>query len=70
MLDTTTLNEFKELSHTELATKLATIQQIVSTLYLDIINNEDGINFNEDAEIAVTKVCNNLYQALHNEDLF
>ncbi|CAB4135290.1 hypothetical protein UFOVP646_20 [uncultured Caudovirales phage] len=71
MFDTYTRNSFATtLTHEELATKIATIEQIVSTLYLNIINNEDYVNFSEETEIALTKVCNELYYAIHNDYLF
>jgi hypothetical protein len=70
MLDTTTLDKFKELSHTELATKLAVIEEIMYSLHLDIINNEDYENMSLETELALTKLSNDLHQAVYNKDLY
>jgi hypothetical protein len=50
--------------------KLDIIENIIYNLHLDIIGNEDYENFSKDTEIALTEVCNNLYKAIHNKDLF
>ena len=71
MFDTYTHDQLATtLTHDQLATKLALIEQVVFDLYLDITTNIDSENFSEETEIALTKVVNALYQAIHTKDLF
>jgi hypothetical protein len=70
MLDTTTLNAFNALSKDQLATKLAVIEQIMYGLHLDIISNEDYENMSLETELALTKLSNDLHQAVYNKDLY
>lgn len=71
MFDTYTHDQLATtLTHDQLATKLALIEQVVFDLYLDITTNIDYENMSEETEVALTKVVNALYQAIHTKDLF
>jgi hypothetical protein len=71
MFDTYTRDLYATtLTQDQLATKLAIIENIIFNLHLDIIGNDNYENFNKKTEIALTEVCNDLYKALHNKDLF
>lgn len=67
MFDTYTRNSFATtLTHDQLATKLARIEEIVFRLHLDIDNNEDYENMSKETELALTKVNEELYHAVYN----
>jgi hypothetical protein len=58
-----------ELTHAQLVAKLTAIEEIVFNLHLDITTNEDYENMSEATELAVTKINNELYNAIYNKDL-
>jgi len=68
MFDTYTRNSFaNKLTHDQLATKLAIIEDIVFNLHLEVeMFNECKTKDNAGAIEALTEVSNNLYKAIYN----
>ena len=65
MLNTT----ITQLTPAQLLSKLEAIEKIVYSLHLEITTNEDYENMSEATEVALTKVNNQLYDAIYSKDL-